>query len=208
MINTDTYTRNNEEVEFAYKINLTMSQKIEFVSAVVDTVVGDDYYYPMLKDMIFDFHLVNFFTDVFDNSSSFTIDEIEEFLNETDVADILKINIDFDLLTELYDSVDKAIEYKTGIHISPIEDAIKSLLDTVERKFRDIDVDSMTGMAKVFGKLQGDITPDKMLEAYANSDIFKKQHDDVVENQAKRDAAMKKVRENAKKNNPEFSIVE
>lgn len=208
MINTDTYTRNNEEVEFAYKINLTMSQKIEFVSAVVDTVVGDDYYYPMLKDMIFDFHLVNFFTDVFDNSSSFTIDEIEEFLNETDVADILKINIDFDLLTELYDSVDKAIEYKTGIHISPIEDAIKSLLDTVERKFRDIDVDSMTGMAKVFEKLQGDITPDKMLEAYANSDIFKKQHDDVVENQAKRDAAMKKVRENAKKNNSEFSIVE
>lgn len=208
MINTDTYTRNNEEIEFAYKINPTMSQKIEFVSAVVDTVVGDDYYYPMLKDMIFDFHLVNFFTDAFDNSSSFTIDEIEEFLNETDVADILKINIDFDLLTELYDSVDKAIEYKTGIHISPIEDAIKSLLDTVERKFRDIDVDSMIGMAKVFGKLQGDITPDKMLEAYANSDIFKKQHDDVVESQAKRDAVMKKIRENAKKNNPEFSIVE
>lgn len=207
MIMNGAYTCNDEEIEFNYYIDLPMSKKIAFVSAVADTVVGDDYYYPMLKDMVFDFHLINFFSDVDtgidydEDDSGELVDEIEQFLSETNAADILKVGINFNVLTELMDSVDKAIEYKTGIHPSPIADGIASILDTVEKKFAGIDVDSMTGMAKVFGKLQGDITPEKMLEAYANSDVFKQQRDQVVDKQAKRDVTMDKVRENVAKNN-------
>ena len=202
MIDTAMYVRNGKNIEFNYHTDLSVSKKIAFVNAVVDTVVGDDYYYPMLRDVMFDFQLVNFFTDVdtgidFDDDSGELIDEIDAFLSDGNLVDILKVSIDLDVLTELIDSVDKAIEYKTGIHSSPIEDAIASLLDTVEKKFSGIDVDSMTGMAKVFGKLQGDITPEKMLEAYANSDIFKRQRDDVVDAQAKRDATMEKARDSA-----------
>ena len=202
MIDTAMYVRNGKNIEFNYHTDLSVSKKIAFVNAVVDTVVGDDYYYPMLRDVMFDFQLVNFFTDVdtgidFDDDSGELIDEIDAFLSDGNLVDILKVSIDIDVLMELSDSVDKAIEYKTGIHSSHIEDAIASLLDTVEKKFSGIDVDSMTGMAKVFGKLQGDITPEKMLEAYANSDIFKRQHDNVVDAQVKRDEKKKKVRENA-----------
>lgn len=203
MIMNDVYTRNGEEIEFNYYTNLSMSKKLAFVNTVVSVVVGDDYYYPMLKDMIFDFQLVNFFSDVdtgidFDDDSVELLDKIDEFLYESNAADVLKLNIDFDVLTELYDSIDKAIEYKTGIHPSSIADGIASLLDTVEKKFAGIDMDSMKDMANVFGKLQGNITPEKMLEAYAKSDVFKQQRDEVVEKQAKRDAAMEKVRENVK----------
>lgn len=207
MIMNDVYTRNGNEIEFNYYTDLPMSKKIAFVNSVADTVVGDDYYYPMIKDMVFDFHLINFFSDVDtgidynEDDSGEIVDAIEQFLSETNVADVLKLSINFDVLTELVDSVDKAIEYKTGIHPSPIADGIASLLNTIEKKFAGIDVDSMTGMANVFSKLQGDITPEKMLEAYANSDIFKKQHNEVVEKQAKRDATMDKVRENVAKNN-------
>lgn len=207
LVMNDVYTRNGEEIEFNYYTDLPMSKKIAFVNAVADTVVGDDYYYPMLKDMVFDFHLINFFSDVDtgidynEDDSGEIVDVIEQFLYETNVADVLKLSINFNVLTELVDSVDKAIEYKTGIHPSPIADGIASLLNTVEKKFAGIDVDSMTGMANVFSKLQGDITPEKMLEAYANSDIFKKQHKEVIEKQDKRDATMDKVRENVAKNN-------
>lgn len=212
MIMNNVYTRNGNEIKFNYYTDLPMSKKIAFVSSVADTVVGDDYYYPMLKDMVFDFHLINFFSDVDtgidyneddagEDDSGEIVDAIEQFLSETNVADVLKLSINFDVLTELVDSVNKAIEYKTGIHPSPIADGIASLLNTVEKKFAGIDVDSMTGMANVFSKLRGDITPEKMLEAYAKSDIFKKQHDEVVEKQAKRDATMKKVRQNVAKNN-------
>lgn len=204
LVMNDVYTRNGEEIEFNYYTDLPMSKKIALVNAVADTVVGDDYYYPMLKDMMFDFQLVNFFSDVdtgidFDDDSVELLDEIDEFLSETNAADVLKLNINFDVLTELVDSVDKAIEYKTGIHQSPIADGIASLLNTVEKKFAGIDVNSMTDMANVFKNMQGNITPEQMLEAYANSDIFKKQHEEVVEKQAKRDADADKVIANAKK---------
>ena len=42
-------------------------------------------------------------------------------------------------------------------------------------------------MARVLGSMSGDITPDKMLEAYANSDVFKKMHRDAVKRQDERD---------------------
>lgn len=209
---TATYIDNGETVEFNYYLDVPMSRKIAFVDSVVDAVVGDDYYYPMLKDMIFDFRLVQLFSDIdtgvvnYGDAEEDVIDQIADFIERTNAADVLKVSINFDILQALYDSVDKMIEYKTGIHPSPIADGIASILDTVEKKFTGIDVDAMTGMAKVFGKLQGDITPDKMLEAYAKSDIFKKQHDDVVANQKKRDVTMEKVRENVKKNNG-FAVV-
>ncbi len=190
-----TYTRNGEEIDFNYYIDMPMSNKLGFVNSVVKAVVGDDYYYPMLKDMIFDFRLVQFFTDVdieIDDEDD-TVDAIEAFLSDTNVADVLKINLDIDLLMKLYDAVDKAIEYKTGIHPSPIADGIASILKVAEDKLRGFDIDSMTDMAKVFAKMQGDITPDKMLEAYANSDVFKKQHEDVVDKKAARDAKIDKV---------------
>lgn len=206
---TDSFEYNGETIEFNYFTRFNMSNRVAFIDAVVESVVGDDFYYPMLKDMIFDYQLMLRFSDVvmtdyvgdIDNlSNGELIDTIEKFMNETNIGTIMKLGIDIDELNTLIDGVDKAIEYKTGIHPSPIADGIASLLDTVEKKFAGIDMDSMKDMANVFGKLQGNITPEKMLEAYAKSDVFKQQRDEVVEKQAKRDAAMEKVRENVKKN--------
>lgn len=184
----DVYVSNGEEIEFNYYANPHMDKKISFVKSVVDTVVNDECYYSMLKDMVFDFFLVEFFSDIeVEVPEQGGIDYVEEFLANNNAPTVIKLGMDFDVLQELYDCVDKGIEYKTGIHPSPIADSIAKLLDTVEKKFADIDVVAMTEMAKVFGKLQGDITPDKMLDAYAKSDIFKKQHEDAVKKQKKRD---------------------
>lgn len=204
----DTYISNGEEIEFTYLANPSMSKKVAFVKSVAENVVNDDCYYPMIKDMVFDFCLIEFFSDIIvadDNED--TIDYVEEFLANNNAATVMKIGMDFDVIQELRENVDKMIEYKTGIHPSPIADGIVKILDTLEQKFAGIDVDAMTGMANVFDKLQGDITPEKMLEAYAKSDVFKKQAKEVVENQKKRDAAMEKVRENAKKND-DFAVVD
>lgn len=205
----DTYISNGEEIEFTYSANPSMSKKVAFVKSVAENVVNDDCYYPMIKDMVFDFCLIEFFSDIRSNAENEedTIDYVEEFLENNNAATVMKLGMDFDVLQELYENVDKMIEYKTGIHPSPIADAISKVLDTLEQKFAGIDVDAMSGMANVFGKLQGDITPEKMLEAYAKSDVFKKQAKEVVENQKKRDAAMEKVRENVKKSD-DFAVVD
>ena len=205
---SDTYINNGEEIEFSYYANPSMSKKFSFVRSVVDVVCGDDYYFPMIRNMIFDFYLIKFFSDIVVYSEDKdSIDYVEEFLANNNAATIIKLGIDSDVLQELYENVDKMIEYKTGIHPSPIENVISKILDTLEQKFANIDVDAMTGMANVFGKLQGDITPEKMLEAYAKSDVFKKQAKEVIANQKKREATMEKVRENAKKNN-DFAVVD
>lgn len=186
-----TYTNvsNGATTEFNYCYDIPMSQKIAFVDSVVSPVVGDDYYYPMIKDIMFDFRMIQFFTDIDTDvvDGDDVIDQIVEFLESNDAADVVRVSVNFDVIQGLYDAVDKAIEYKTGIHPSPIADGIASILNTLEQKFAGIDMDAMTGMAKVFSKLQGDITPDKMLEAYANSDVFKKMHGDVVKKQDERD---------------------
>lgn len=204
---SDTYINNGEEIEFSYYANPSMSKKFSFVRSVVDVVCGDDYYFPMIRNMIFDFYLIKFFSDIVVYSEDKdSIDYVEEFLANNNAATIIKLGMDSDVLQELYENVDKMIEYKTGIHPSPIENVISKILDTLEQKFANIDVDAMTSMANVFGKLQGDITPEKMLEAYAKSDVFKKQAKEVIANQKKREATMEKVRENAKKNN-DFAVV-
>lgn len=184
-----TYVSNGVDIEFNYYYDIPMSYKIAFVNSVANPVVGDDYYYPMIKDVLFDFRMVQFFTDIDTGvvDGDDTLDQMVEFLESTNAADIVKVSVNFDVVQELYDSVDKAIEYKTGIHPSPIADGIASILDVVENKLSRIDADGMQDAMRVFGKLQGDITPDKMLEAYANSDVFKKMHDDVVKKQDERD---------------------
>ena len=204
---TYTNVRNGATTEFNYCYDIPMSQKIAFVNSVVNPVVGDDYYYPMIKDIMFEFRMIQFFTDIDTDvvDGDDVIDQIVKFLESNDAADVVKVSVNFNVVQGLYDAVDKAIEYKTGIHPSPIADGIASILDTLEQKFASIDMDAMTGMAKVFSKLQGDITPDKMLEAYANSDVFKKMHRDVVKKQDKRD---KKADERVSKANAETNITE
>lgn len=186
---TYTNVRNGATTEFNYCYDIPMSQKIAFVDSVVNPVVGDDYYYPMIKDIMFEFRMIQFFTDIDTDvvDGDDVIDQIVKFLESNDAADVIKVSVNFDVVQGLYDAVDKAIEYKTGIHPSPIADGIASILKMAEKKLYSIDVDSANAMAKVFGNMQGNITPDKMLEAYANSDVFKKMHGDVVKKQDERD---------------------
>lgn len=180
---------NGVDIEFNYCYDIPMSQKIAFVDSVVNPVVGDDYYYPMIKDIMFDFRMIQFFTDIDTDvvDGDDVIDQIVEFLKSNDAADVVKASVNFDVVQELYEAVDKAIEYKTGIHPSPIADGIASILKMAEEKLFSIDVDSANAMAKVLGNMQGNITPDKMLEAYANSDVFRKMHGDAVKKQGERD---------------------
>lgn len=193
---TDSFEYNGETIEFNYFTRFNMSNRVAFIDAVVESVVGDDFYYPMLKDMIFDFQLMARFSDVSINDyigdikemeNGELLDAIEKFMNETNIGTIMKLGIDINELQILMDGVDKAIEYKTGIHPSPIADGVASILKMAEEKLSGIDLDSANAMAKVFGNMQGNITPDKMLEAYANSDVFKKMHGDAVKRQDERD---------------------
>lgn len=176
-IKTGTYNRNGESIPFEFSTSLSASNKLNFVNSVVKVVVDDDDYNYVIENMIFDFYIVNYFTNI--DVSEITespnnIDMIEDFLNETDIVNIVKMNAVPGIINELEKAVSLNIEYKTGIHINPISSSLSSLLDTIEQKVDGIDLEEMMGIAGSIAGISDELTADKLLDAYAKTDIFKK----------------------------------
>jgi len=168
------YTRNGEENTFNYYSALRAYDKLKFVNFVTDTLV-DGNYNSVIRDMVFDIAVVHIMTDIDVSNildSNDAVNQIEDFLDETNIVEIVKANAD-DLIEELNDAVDKNIEYKTGIHKNPIAESLSHLLNTLEKKVTDIDTDSIMKMAQVIGNMSGEFTADKVIEAYSKSDMFK-----------------------------------
>ena len=176
MINFDKdgiYTYKGVNEPYKYRTTITSRQKMQFIQFVTDNVVTDKAYFPIMRDLFFDFAIVNLFTDIDMEDTLSQVDVFEEFNNETGVAETVKVDIDRRLLNELNMAVDKSIEYKTGVKKNDISDVATSLLSMVEKKLENIDVESFMKFAEKMNEVQGDFTPAKMLEAYAQTDMFK-----------------------------------
>lgn len=176
------YTRNGVENTFNYFTALSATDKLKFVKYVTNTLVEDDYN-SVIRNIIFDYAIIKFFTQVdvsdIDNSAN-VIDDIEDFLFETNIVNIVKANVDTDIIEELNSAIDDNIAYRTGIHKNPIAESLSNLLNTVEKKIDGIDTKSMMKMAKVLSGISGELNADKVLEAYAKSDLFKKNREELT----------------------------
>ena len=184
------FTYNGVSHNFDFMTSLSAHDKQTFVKTVVNNLVGDDGYDVVIRDLIFDFIVVDIFTNIDTSFINMKDDDgndinpvilIEHFLEETNVADIVKANMEAGLLDELNRAVDLNIRYLTGIHPSPIADSIASLLSTIEKKINEVDLDSMMDMAKTFAGMTGDITPESIINAYITSDIHKKNLSEIEE---------------------------
>lgn len=185
-----TYFYNDEAYNFNFATDLSAHDKTVFVRTVVDTLVDDTTYDSIIKDMLFDFAIVMLFTDI-DTSFTKMMDDdgeeisvlipIEQFLEETNVIDIVKENMKVGLLEQLENAVDKSIEYRTGIHPSPIADSLASLINTIEKKINEIDLGNAMDMVQKFAGMTGELTPESIVNAYLGSDTHKKNLDEIAE---------------------------
>lgn len=179
---TGAYTYNDEAYNFDFGTNISASDKATFVRTVVDTIVDDTGYDSVLRDVIFNYVTISMFTDI---DTSFLmvvnekgdevidVDKLEDFLLSTNVIDIIKVNAFPTLFNELDKAVDLSIEYRTGIHPSPLSDSLASLFSILEKKINEVDLDSIMGMAQKFASMTGELTPESVVNAYINSDIHK-----------------------------------
>ena len=189
-IKMGTYVHNDETHNFNFGTDLSAHDKTVFVRTVVDTLVDDTTYDSIIRDMIFDFVVVRLFTDIDtsfvkavndDGEEISSLIPIEQFLEETNVVDIVKANMEIGLLDELNDAVNKSIEYRTGIHPSPISDSLDSLLSTLEKKINEVDLSSAMEMAQKFAGMTGEFNLDNVMKAYMDSDIHKKNLEEIAE---------------------------
>lgn len=194
-VKTGAYTYKNESVPFNFYTELRAVDKIKFINAVCDTLI-DTNYYSVIRDLVFDFQIVNVFTDVVvpelqDSPSPISI--IEEFLDDTNIVEIVKANVDKKLIAELEKAVDENIEYRTGIHKNTLEDALTSLLHTVEQKINDVDTEGMMEMAMKLNSISDELTPERILQAYSETDMFKNRIYEKEQERQNHNAAIKKA---------------
>ena len=184
-----TYIRGDETHSFNFGTDLSLADKQKFVNSVVSLVVDDTkkQYNSVLRDLIFDFYVVDFLTDVDTaelRDSSFFVNDVEKFLEETNIVDIVMANASPILFDELNNAVDKSIEYITGIHHSPLNDALASLVSVLEKKVKEFDMGSMMAMAQKFANITGNLTPETVVNAYIDSDFHKKNLEEIAESKA------------------------
>lgn len=182
-IMTGAYTYNDNNYNFNFATDISAFNKLVFVNSVVETIVSDKNYNSIVRDLIFDFNIIKVFTDIdtsFVNSrddegnSINPIIPIEQFLEETNVVDIVKVNMRIGLLDELNNAVNKSIQYLTGIHPNPIGESVANLINTLEKKINEIDLDSAMEVIQKFANMNEDFTLDNLVNTYMNSDYHKK----------------------------------
>lgn len=171
------YTFNGIDVGFSFYTNLSAVNKVNFVNTVTNYIV-DENYNAIIRDLMFDFEIVDTFTDV-DlteiRESVDTLSKIEEFLSETKIVDIVKENMVDGLLQALNKAVDDNISYRTGVQRNSLSDALFNLMETFNKKINDIDIDSLMKVAQKLNNMTGDLSVDSILEAYVSSDLYKKE---------------------------------
>lgn len=189
-MNKGVYTYNDETLSFNFITSLSAYDKLIFVNAVVDTIINGNRYDFIVKDLITDFTIIRFFTDVDTSFINQKDDEgndinpiifIEQFLDETNIVEIVKANMKFGLLEELNNAINLAIQYRTGIHPNYLNDALASLVSTLEKKINEVDPSEMMKMAQKFAGMTEDFTLENAISYYMNSDVHKKNLEEIAE---------------------------
>lgn len=195
-IKTGTYTHNEETYNFNFATDLSAYKKLMFTSYVTNSLVDEDSYDSIVRDLIFDFSIVSIFTNIDTSFINVEDDEgnvinpiifIEQFLEETNVVDIVKANMIDGLLEELNKAVDKSIEYRTGIHPNPLNDALVSLVNTFEKRINEVNLSDAMSMAQKFMGMTEELTPENVVNAYLKSDIHKKNLTEIEESKKNMD---------------------
>ena len=176
------FTYNDESYNFDFKTSLSAYEKQVFVKTVINNIIDDNGYDVVIKDLIFNFAIIEMFTNIDTSFINMEDDDgngiapiiiIEHFLKETNVVDIVVDNMEIGLFDELSDAVDLNIQYLTGIHPNPLNKAIANLVSTIEKKINEVDLNSMMDAAQKFANMTEDFTIDNVIKAYMNSDIHK-----------------------------------
>lgn len=166
MTNKGTYIDfNGKTTEYGYESRISLSQKANFVMEVAGMVVsGEIGYASILKDAIFNYCLIKYFTDIelFENPDDFSLDMIDEFCmkNKESVVDVVVKAINESEYNALAKACDEAIEYRK-MHYNDFKDEISELLQVVREFVVKPDqmnelLSALTNAVKVFAE-KGDI---------------------------------------------------
>lgn len=162
------YTYNGKDYNFnILDTDLKLSEKTSFIESVSEQLVKkDNYYRYFLKDLFFNWALIEYFTDidlnqVLEIKGDINIDQIDIFIKTTNVIDIICGQVSKDLIAELQYFIDENVSYLTGKSFDDLStslcDLLKSIKDVVlgiNEKFKDFDVSKLNDISNLGTKFQ------------------------------------------------------
>lgn len=173
-----------KEQEYSYWTNISTVRRTLFVRSVVEAIVTDNFYDGLLKDMLIKRTVIALFTDVPLGSSEEedftdgmidvgTIEKSEIFVEQSGIYETVMEHMEPGVMAPILKSIDENIEYKTGIQQHGLEKSVTELIEKLTEKVAAMDVDSLNTVLGKVASMQGDFTPENVLNAYMGTDMFK-----------------------------------
>lgn len=183
---TSAYTYEGKETEYHYAVNASYMEQAAFVISVTDGVIINGNYVSALKDVIFNLKLVQSFTDIdmsqFYVDNGLNLDMFASFDEETGVSDMLKVFADDGVIDSLISALDDNIAYRTGMRRDGVTEAVVGLIKTITARVatfgNGLDADATMDFIQKF--TESDISGESIVNAYLNSDNYKKNKADNV----------------------------
>ena len=183
---------NGDTMECHVSPTATYAEQSVFVSVVSNNMFADGNYLPLLRDIMFDYTLALYFTDIDFNALGITnIDEFDEFNKATGIMEDVRDKLSSTMLTSLAASVDANIEYKKQTAQNDISTAVAELIMALTNKVEALDTNlDMSKVMDFINKFnESGFDGESLVDAYMNSEQYKKNVAEVV------DAKNEKIRE-------------
>ena len=151
----------NENIQFNYNSNPSAYALQLFVDKVVSIIADKDFYHPLLRDVIFNFVLINDFSDVdIDKLKDGEIDEIERFVNSNTIAAVIKDSFGTELVDKLNDAIDDVIAYKTGFNPNSLSKGFAKLLMKVNDYVAKTNEEDLDRLMSIINSPDGNLSTD------------------------------------------------
>lgn len=180
-----TQGEDSEKIEFDFSTNISMLGKMNLVKKTVERCIIDEHFFSNLLPVIFNYHIIMYFAAIdlsdIEEAEINGIDKMCDFVQNTNIAEIIRENMDDGVLDELVKAVDADVEFKTGIHPNPLNEVLSRLLETFEKKIENIDVETLIKSATKVAGIKEQLTPTGLINAYNDSEVFNKKFKDLEE---------------------------
>lgn len=165
-----------KETNIEIKTNISPSEKVQFVKFVYEACKENDgIYIPIVKQTLFNFALISYFTNYNLESVSGNFDKIYALVNGTNIIGKIEESVKPEILTELKYNVDRYFERPVENKENIIYNKISDILDNISKVTQEMSSDSFISFINNFSMFANDYSAENILNIFSShKDLFAK----------------------------------
>lgn len=158
-------------MNYTLNINVPMSKKIEFINEVSGMTVSNELgYITLLEDMMYQYCLIKYCTDIEIFETGFNVDELEAFIKENqNILDEVAAAVDPD--GALREACKQAVIFRRENHINTIDELLLSITNWINTSLnQDLDMNLIQSLSSIVSVFKDMNTPEVAKAIIESSD--------------------------------------